>query len=167
LSAGFQNTGMTRNGIREAVGYTARFDHSERWCWFWQRQIYEITIAKHNPLVYVDEAGAWWMTDRHYFTDWGSVPPPLQSIPGLDRERHRFPFLFHDSGYQEGGLWRSTDSGRTWLFIELARVEVDKMLAEMIRHDIEPGGTVNRLAIFWGVRLGGAGHFGRGDLAKR
>lgn len=167
MAPGFQNTGSTRNGIREPVGYTARYDHSERWCWLWTREIYEITIDRKNPLVYVDEAGAWWMTDRHYTTDFGSIPPPLQSIPGMDRERHRFPYLFHDSAYQEGGLWKSLDSGRTWRFHELARVEADKMLSEMIRHDLEPGGAITRLTIFWGVRLGGVNAYGQGDLAKR
>jgi hypothetical protein len=164
MKPGFINTGMTIDGVRQPVGYTARFDHSESWGYFWQRQIYEITIDDRNPLAFVDEFGFWWMTDRHYFTDFGSIPPPLQNIPGLDRERHRFPFLFHDSAYQERGLWRSPDCGENWRFIEMARVEADAFLSKTIRYDIIPGGTINRGSIFWGVRLGGLGHYGRGDL---
>lgn len=164
---GFLNIGMTINDIQQPLGYKDRFDHYDSWGLFWKKPIYEITIVMNHPLMYRDVNGKLWMTDKHFWTDFGSTPPPMQSIPGLDRELHRFPYLFHDNDYQEKGLWCSEDEGKTWKFVKLSRMQSDLLLYEMVKYDINPGGLCNRISIFAGVRLGGYFNYGKGDYAKK
>lgn len=164
--AGFENTGMTIDGIKQPKGYTERFDHYESWCYFWTKQIYEITSNENHPLMFVDEEKNQWRCDKHYWSDFGSIPPPFQGVPGLDRERHKFPYMFHDNAYQEMGLWKRLKGEEKWNFTPLTRMECDLFLCRMIEYDIVPGGVVNRQMILWGVRLGGSRYFGRGDWRK-
>ena len=71
------------------------------------------------------------------------------------------------SGPGGSGVWvEILDRGETWIFVRMERIEVDSLLSRMVRNDIVPGGAVNRLTIFWGVRIGGVSHFGRGDIGK-
>jgi len=163
MKAGFINTGMTIDGVMQKIGYTARFDHYETWGLLWTKEIYEITTSKTHPLTFVDDVGNWWICDRHYWTDFGSIPPPLQSIPSFDRERHKFPYMFHDNSYQEKGLWWSQDSGITWAFMPMSRLVCDLFLSKMIKYDIRPSNRFDRWLIYNAVRLGGQSGYGHGD----
>ena len=176
MKAGFISTGMTVDGVKEPKGYNDRFDHYVTWCWFWVKEIHEVTTNQEHPLTFIHPDGSQWKCDRHYWCDFGSIPPPLQSIPSLDRSRHRFPYMFHDNSYQEKGLWKripevDKDGNITfmpcWRFQPLTRFECDQLLAIMIQHDIMSTNAVARYSIFTGVRIGGAFAYGKGDWVKR
>lgn len=167
MNAGFYNTGMVVDGVQQPQGFYARLDHYESWMYFWTKEIYEITTSKVHPLTFVDETGDWWFCDFHYWSDWGSIPPPWQGVPGFDRERHKFPYMFHDNSYQEKGLWRSHDENATREFVPMTRLECDLFLARAIKYDIIPGGPINIWFILRGVRIGGGREFGKGDWKKR
>jgi len=163
VKPGFLNTGM--NG--QPKGFKHNLDHYEPWGWLWEKPVYEITINKSTPLIYIDLAGYWWRMDDHSFTDYGSIPPPLQSIPGLDRERFARAYMFHDSGYTEKGLWQSAEQGEKWRFVSRTRLEMDLMLREMIEFEVVPGNAFLRGAIYRAVRMFGESSYGKGDYRKR
>jgi hypothetical protein len=75
--------------------------------------------------------------------------------------------MFHDSSYHEKGLWCSVDDGETWFFQKMTRGECDDFLCLTVEYDVNPGGFVNRNAIWLGVRAGGFMGYGRGDYRKR
>jgi hypothetical protein len=160
--AGFLNTGM----MGQAKGYDERLDHYDRWGWLWEKPIYEITINQSKPLTYIDTNGDLWQPDFHFLTDFGSIPPPLQSVPGLDRERFANAYLFHDSSYTHKGLWMLNSTGN-YRFVGLERKKCDEMLKEMIRFEMSPGNVVLAGIIYRAVRLFGGSGYGRGDYRGR
>ena len=143
------------------VGYT------DGW---WSKPIREVTLSETNPITYVDADGYGWQSDRHFKTDWGSVPRCVQLLPGYDRERY-VGYLLHDSAYNVHdaanghGLWRtktvletSVDASgmisflpvqkflavrENFEFIRLDRGQVDAMLHDMILADGGRKGQAN------------------------
>ena len=138
---------------------------------------YEFTLDATQPLMWQGEvAGLWgyWQPDRHGRTDLGSVPVPLQAIPGLGKDRFRAAYIFHDSACREGCLYRSAggglvthrdsqgnwwasfmDNAEPFVRVPVTRAQADAMLYSMIRAD-RRAWLVQAATIYAGVRIGAA-----------
>jgi len=83
----------------------------------------------------------------------GSIPLTLQSLIPVWFAKDRFPksYIFHDSGYKNGGHWMMIDGA--WLFVPMTRREIDDLLHDMI---LAEGGSDSAANTIWaGVRAGG------------
>lgn len=67
-----------------------------------ERPIYEFSLVQSHPLTLVDAQGNSWQSDRHYFTDKGSIPAVLHWMIDPDEAVAFYP---HDSGYAQHGLY--------------------------------------------------------------
>jgi hypothetical protein len=157
----FINTG---HGGLDPRGYELNYLDQTRWGLLWRKELWEFRLLPYTSLQYRSNVGDLWCPNRYFLTDFGSIPPPLRGLPGLSAARFLFPYLFHDSGYSDGGLWRSVDGGLTWVFRELTRAQVDALLLEMIQNDVHPGGFVLAHAVHGAVRVfGGLCNYAGGD----
>ena len=91
---------------------------------FWGTPVYEFTLDAVNPLTFIQADGVAVQPDRHFFTDWGSIPKAVQLIPGFDAHDW-LAFLFHDSGYQNAGLYFKAPIATGFEFVAMTRLEVD------------------------------------------
>ena len=150
------NSGL--NG--QVCGYRTDLDHYEERIWpLSPISIYRFCLDADNPLTYQDAAGADWQPDRHYLTDWGSIPNCLAWH--LSRTE-ALGFLLHDSAYSHRGLWRRRPGDSAFTFCRLERDEVDRQLRDSYLAQWHHGGRVQRLRargraaeIYAGVWAGG------------
>jgi hypothetical protein len=111
-------------------GYYIRRHHTERTCLVFRKTIFEFEADADFPITYQDERGDLWRTDRHYLTDWGSIPVIVQPIICKDAYDG---YLFHDSAYLHHGLWRwPFDSLEGFAFEPMRREDVDNLLYQMM-----------------------------------
>jgi hypothetical protein len=109
-----------------------------------------------NPeLIYTDKNGIQYELDHHFQTDGGSIPPGLRLIPLAHLDPFNFPrgYLFHDCGYQYGGLYMRYPGEVDFKFRLMTRIQVDRMLSDIIL--LEGGTKYDRFVIFTGVSIGG------------
>jgi len=106
----------------------------------------------HPPLMFRDATGHLWKTSEAFTTNQGSVPFGLRRFVDKDR---LLGFYFHDDGYRNHSLLRSTNEGESWMRMVLTRKQVDDMLYDMAL--VDPDTFSPRLArcVWLGVRLGG------------
>lgn len=107
-------------------GYKAPWDHNEGI--IFKKAIFEFSLES-PPLMFKDKSDDIWMTDRHFFTDWGSIPTILQPIIPKDLY---LGYLFHDSAYGHHGLWVCRKSQNIFIFQPLTMTESNKLLYEMM-----------------------------------
>ena len=107
-------------------GYRLDCTRTTFWCWIWPVQHYEYSAGEPYPLT-LEIDGQFLQPDRHVAdTDLGSVPPPLRSLfPHTETPR---AYVFHDSGYRYGGLWRAAALAGPYEFLPMDRDEVDDVL---------------------------------------
>ena len=120
-----------------------------RWCGYsdpivgytdslWQKPIREFRLNLAAPLTYVDDAGTKWQPDRHFLTDWGSIPRVCQLMPGYDRERF-VGFLLHDSmciDHGAGhGLWCKPQGAHEYHFEAIPSRQAHACLEPMLLAD--------------------------------
>jgi hypothetical protein len=75
------------------------------WEWFCRKTKHEFWLDEFAPLTYVQDDGWMIQPDKHFWTDFGSIPLWLQWYLPKDEFLGYFP---HDSAYQSGkghGLW--------------------------------------------------------------
>lgn len=65
--------------------------------------IFEFTLHPDHPLMYIDPQFNVFQTDRHFFTDKGSIPTIFKWKFSPDE---CLWFFYHDSAYMYHGLWR-------------------------------------------------------------
>lgn len=106
-------------------------------------------------LIYIDEKGIQYEMDHHFDTDGGSIPPGLRIIPFAHLDPFNFPrgYLFHDCGYQYGGLYIKYPGESDFKFRLLSRTQVDQMLSDIIY--LEGGTHYDVFVISTGVSIGG------------
>jgi len=120
-------------------GYTdrpfipARYERSRVFRWR-TKELFDFQLDAQNPVIWVRPDGTWIMPDRHFVTDGGSLPPFIEWVSGITREKHKPAFYFHDSGAKHGGFWVSTDGGNTWRFVVMTRRQVDAVLQEILEY---------------------------------
>lgn len=156
----WQNSGQ----LGQPVGYTMTKVGDVRWGWLWRKSTWDIRTDAEHPLTYISSSGLRYRMDRHFVSDFGSIPPPLRALPGLNETRF-IGYLFHDSAYCHGGLWMSFDGGGEYSFQRLHRDVVDGLLREMVERDPTPGGMILAASIYYAVRsFGGLARYGGGDV---
>lgn len=165
MKAGFINTGMEVEGVRQPKGFDIDPIRIERTWLLWKKTIYEFKLRPSHPLTFIHPDGRWMQPDRHFETDQGSLPPFLQPI--ICAKDRFIGFYLHDSGYIHGGLHVSNDEGKTWSFQKMSRSEIDSLLVTMMSFDPVPAGFVQMGVVWLGVKMGGWVSFNRGDLRKK
>lgn len=89
--------------------------------------------------------------DKDFITDIGSTPRTMElCLPSAKWER---PYLFHDSGYKDEGLYIMRPGEHVFRYIRLSRRALDRLLRMMI--ESEEGGPIEQRLIHLGVRVGG------------
>lgn len=143
-------------------GYSCQKSGDIKWPWNWgpwTKTIWQFDLKYPFPLMYVMVDGTWLMPSSSCFrTDFGSIPPPLRSLPGLSESRFLLSYLFHDCiyGIKDHWIWASLDGGVTWTIKFVNREWTDNLLRECIANEPTPGGVVVRNTIWKAVRTCGS-----------
>ena len=103
-----------------------------------------VTFNDGNHLLYIDCA---------FKTDLGTIPQPLQAIPGLSKDDYEISYCFHDKNCRSGGLL--TAQG----FRAYTRAQADALLRQMVRVEatLKQRPIAKRMApwaVWLGVRIG-------------
>jgi hypothetical protein len=121
------HTPLTKFGhFHNFQGYTAPWHHNEG---FFRKAIFEFKLLD-PPLIFEDGTGNLWMPDKHFFTDWGSIPVLLQWLIPKDTY---LGYLFHDSSFKHHGLWFCSKGETVWRFQPLTMTQANKLLYQMMR----------------------------------
>lgn len=107
---------------------------------------YIFTLHPTKPLTYVTPNDDRYQPDKHLETDMASVPRILQWLPGLDKDDHLLPAIYHDNAYKLHYIWKN---GHKY---HMTRKEADDMLRDMIQSE---GGAISSWIYWVGVRIGG------------
>ena len=91
-----------------------------------------------------------------FLTDFGSIPPPLRGLPSLSSTLFLGPYLIHDDGCRNGGLWVRQVGRTLFHFVHMDRLEMDSLLKLMIRASPWDGSWRQAELIYAGVRVGAA-----------
>jgi hypothetical protein len=105
-------------------------------------------------LTYTDKYGTQYQMDNHFETDGGSIPPMLRLIPFAHLDPFNFPrgYLYHDCGYQYGGLYIKYAGETEFKFRLMTREQVDDMLDDILPLDGATRYDVNVISA--GVSIG-------------
>jgi hypothetical protein len=143
--------------IINPCGYDFRPGLRRRWGRLWTVPTYEFRLAPDAPITFFDGLH-YWQPDRHFHCDGASIPPPLHGLPGY-HPYQALGFVWHDSGYIHGGLWRSAGGDVPYAFIPLGRDSVDDMMYRIDRADGLRWGAAH--ARYRAVRAFGGGPWSR------
>ena len=147
----------------------------------WYRTIWEFTADEKSPITAIDKDGVHYRTDRHYFSDCGSIPKLLRFF--VSSTRFLF-FWFHDALCKFGGLWvwksepvvnasgivSFKPTGEAYVFVKFTRAEADALLHDFVLADPKPGWGITADAVWLGVRIGSlwtGSSYGKGDAKFR
>ena len=102
-----------------------------------------IILPEHDhPTLYVQ-------SDRHFFSDYGSIPKVLQWVPGYDRHQYPYAYLQHDSAYQHQQVYVSSRlDADTYTPCPVTREMADALLCAGLRASDAPE---RRVAVIWGA----------------
>lgn len=163
-------------------GYSAvRIGDRTHW---WSNDIWEVTLPKIDYLQYVlptkhlltfitetgyrlrPPEGTRTRIGKRLRTDYGSIPRPVQLIPGFGATDFLFAYLHHDDGYSKHGITFQFPGSHEWLFLSMQRESVDMLLP--IQIGAQGGNAFRRGIIFDAVDLfGGATWDDWADRPKR
>ena len=142
----------SKNGAFEhTAGYTLRKVRDTAYLWLFTRAIYEFRLDPTAPLTFHHPAGYRLRPAACYETDMGSTPGMLRLF--FPKDRYLLSFLFHDSGYKAGGLFKAWPDESEFVFTRQSRREIDELLRLMVQ--VEGASLLGRTAIKAGVRVGG------------
>jgi hypothetical protein len=121
---------MTKYGrILNPQGYKAPWHHNESSLYIFRKAIFEFTADPQSPIIFEDHDGNWWLTDKHFFTDWGSIPIVLQVLIPKDTY---LGYLFHDASFGHHGLWFLKKGSTEIVFKELTMTQANDILYQMM-----------------------------------
>ena len=134
----------------------------ESWCVLWKVDIWEYFADTMKPLTYVCPPGivlggihlpegTQLQPDRHFITDFGSIPPPLMALPSFSRTRFIHSYLSHDSGYKIGGVYILYPQETLFHFMPLSKEDMDNLL--LVWCGAEGANYVQRHTIYRAVRV--------------
>lgn len=124
----------------------------ERYCFLWSVTIYRVNLDVDNPPYWKSPDGSQILMGQPFNSDGGSIPPFLQSIPGLSDDRFLLSYCGHDFGCKYGGLFFRGHEDADYHFRRLTRLDVDNYLRLWV--GAEGGNAAQREMIYRGVRLG-------------
>jgi hypothetical protein len=104
-----------------------------RWGRLWAVTRYTYLADAVAPLTCFDGC-AYWRPDNRFRCDGASIPPPLHGLPGYG-PHDALGYVFHDSAYIHGGLWRAEPNVGVYVFTKLTRAEADRMMYIVDRAD--------------------------------
>jgi hypothetical protein len=137
-------------------GYSLTWLRNERYAWLFTKAIYEFQLNLDSPLTFHHPDGRRIQPDRHVSeTDMGSVPLTLQMW--IPKDRYLLAFLFHDSGYDHGGLYVALPGQEQFGLAVMSRLQLDELLRLMCR--AQGAWWTTAAAIYRAVRIGGAGAY--------
>jgi len=118
---------LNRNGFKLVPGPRVRWGRA------WTIPTYEFWLDPVAPITFFDGVN-YWQPDRHFRCDGASIPPPLHGLPGYNPWQAT-GFIWHDSAYIHGGLWRRGHPGAPYAFVALSRLEADELMYDIDRAD--------------------------------
>lgn len=128
------------------------WQHQHSWCFFWKVDEWIYYADPINPLTYVAPDGTEMRPNKKFYTDFGSIPPPLMALPSLGRTRFIHTYLFHDDACRHGGLWWKKPGKSIFIFQSMSRDESDEWIKLWVGAD--GGNAWQRQIIYRGVRIG-------------
>ena len=136
----------------------------DSWCWLWKVDIWEYIANPDSPFGWMSPmqditlpsgrvipAGTGMQPNKDFYTDFGSIPPPLMALPTYSRTRFIHAYLLHDSAYCDGGLWMLMPTDTAYHLVSLVKGDVDYLLDYWVGAD--GGNFVQRQSIYWAVEL--------------
>jgi hypothetical protein len=96
-----------------------------------KKALYQFTASMTNPITFRRENGELIQCDRHFTTDFGSIPRLLQPI--VPASQYRAPFIFHDSAFLHNGEYVKGSDDLVFSFRPLTMSEANERLYEMMR----------------------------------
>jgi len=123
----------------------------ESWWGLWKVDIWEYFTNPGYPLTHIQPDGTRTQPDRHFITDFGSIPPPLMSFPSFSRTRFIHAYLMHDSGYKHGWLWTMKPGTVAYVFTLYTKAQMDDLLLMWL--GAEGANYVQRHTIYRAVRV--------------
>lgn len=138
--------------LNKENGYHDTKLYDRYWLWFlFPTAIYHFELDRVAPLAYVTPETGWlYRPNASFDSDRGSVPSFASILTAPDT--FLVSYYMHDSGCRFGGLWVSKDGGTTWLWMDMTREQMDRLLWHMVR--AEGGNQCQADAIYAGVRVG-------------
>lgn len=94
------------------------------------KQLFEFTADAEKPVTLVTNEGRRIRCDRHFIHNGGSIPPVVEWLTGVTREKYPPSFMYHDSLYQHGGGY--VLAGDNWVFCPMTRRECDAVLSQAL-----------------------------------
>ena len=138
--------------INVVGGYGACKLKDPVWFWhLWPVTVYHVTMRPADPLTLVLPEGVQVRTGPEFDSDYGSIPPFLQSIPGLSDDLFEWSYIFHDFARLWGGLFFREPGDLLFHYRRMTCEATDRMLYQGV--GAEGGNAVVRHAIYRGVRL--------------
>ena len=126
-----------------------------KWLWF-RIPLFDYRYATPD-MTFIDEVGVAYQLDHHFVTDGGSIPPIVRMCPGIHLDPFNFPraYLFHDCGYQYGGLYIKYPGEEVFKFRLMSRQQVDDLLSKLLPFDGATAADVRAIdsAIWIGSRF--------------
>ena len=99
---------------------------------FWKLKLYEFTLDKQAPLTFQHPQGFYIQPDAHVITDYGTIPPPVQTVTGVTGKKYPLSFVFHDSVCRHWGLYFSRTPKGPYTFVAINSQEAHDMLQLMV-----------------------------------
>jgi hypothetical protein len=118
---------------------------------WWSATMWEFTNDAERPLTFARTPFSA-QPDRHFRTDFGSIPSVCQIIPALQKDRYFYSYLFHDSAYRHHAWYVSID-GSPFARCGITRAQADLWLHEMLL--IQGASSLTAATIYRAVRLFG------------
>lgn len=124
----------------------------KRFIWY-RVPLFDYT-ADIPPLIYTDAEDVEYQLDSHFSTDGGSIPLVVRILPFAHLDPFNFPrsYLFHDCGYQYGGLYIRYPGEKEFKFRLLTKKQVDDLLKDLL--SLENSTKYDRLVIMTGINIG-------------
>jgi hypothetical protein len=113
--------------------------------------LYEFTLSDLHPLTFRTPGHWHYRPDRHFVTDMGSIPRPLQLL--FPKDEFLLSYLFHDSLCLHRKQFVSASLDGEYRPARMDSVEAARQLRTQIR--AEGGSAVRAATVYGAVRLFG------------
>jgi hypothetical protein len=95
-----------------------------------KKPLYRFSLTDVNPITFRRDNGELIRCDRHFTTDFGSIPRLCQLI--VPAAQYRAPFIFHDSAFLHHGEYVKKPDDLCFSFRGLTMRQANERLYEMM-----------------------------------